>query len=212
MQLVLWWRVPIGIGIQTFQQLLSASRRIWIAYKKWQNSRLHSIISPHKIFIRPFHLDSGELIMTSLWRRCSVRLPSFVASPITRCTSVAARTPLLPVSTRTSRTMPSWWGAAALTLYVAASGIANPLTVANIFNAWKRSWASAMPSIQCRRGKLRKLMELLLYSIYWSISCGSKNQGPKLNMYSNRNTGPGSLKMELHTEATVRRKYKLAVH
>lgn len=26
---------------------------------------------------------------------------------------------------------------------------------------------------------------------------------PKLNMYSNRGSGPGALKMELHTEATV---------
>ncbi|XP_034473687.1 sodium channel protein Nach [Drosophila innubila] len=30
-----------------------------------------------------------------------------------------------------------------------------------------------------------------------------KNQGPKVNMYSNRFTGPGSLKIELLTEATV---------
>nr|XP_014093605.1 sodium channel protein Nach [Bactrocera oleae] len=35
-----------------------------------------------------------------------------------------------------------------------------------------------------------------------SLQAG-KNNGPKLNMYSNRYTGPGSLKMELHTEATV---------
>ncbi|XP_036329636.1 sodium channel protein Nach-like [Rhagoletis pomonella] len=35
-----------------------------------------------------------------------------------------------------------------------------------------------------------------------SLQAG-KNDGPKLNMYSNRYTGPGSLKMELHTEATI---------
>lgn len=49
MQLVLWWRVPIVIGILIFQQLSYVNQRIWIVFKKLQNSRYSSYILRNNI-------------------------------------------------------------------------------------------------------------------------------------------------------------------
>lgn len=155
-------------------------------------------------------LGYGASIMTSPWRRCSVRLPSFAGNRITRCTSAAVRIPQLRASIPISPIMLSWCAAAVLTPYTAVSGTTNPSSAATTFTAWKRSWAFAMPSTQCRRSELRFSLEMIMKNGHiwtqytFSLSYTSaKYKGPKLNMFSNRFTGPGSLKMELHTEATV---------
>uniref|UniRef100_A0A1I8PKI8 Uncharacterized protein n=1 Tax=Stomoxys calcitrans TaxID=35570 RepID=A0A1I8PKI8_STOCA len=55
---------------------------------------------------------------------------------------------------------------------------------------------------QCCRYFHRMETELGLCYAINSLQAG-KNEGPRLNLWSNRHTGPGNLKLDIHTEAVV---------
>lgn len=93
-------------------------------------------------------LDCGAASMISRWKRCSARLPTSGANPITPCRSAAVTihfvSPRILLSTR------SWCGVPVRQPLTRANGTMSGSIVALIFNQWKRNWAFVMHSIQSK--------------------------------------------------------------
>lgn len=139
--------------------------------------------------------------MTSPWKKCSVKSLSFAVNPITLYTSVVARSRRRIVSIVIFHTTLNWCAVAARIQLRIACGIISHSNAVNFSIAWKPNWVYAMPLTPYRLGKLQGI-----WVFVHKIGCDvffSKNNGPRLNMWSNRYTGPGNLKLDVHTEAVV---------